>query len=236
VARTPSSVNASLGRVPRPHSVDTLGATAGMSSGAENTIGQANRSARHFSSVAALVLLAALLTGCYSPYHADRGAAMGGLLGAGTGAVVGHALGNTGAGAAIGAGVGALSGAAIGGEIDQAEANNRALIAQQLGRQVTAGAVRVDDVIAMSKAGVQEELIATHVRSNGMVAPLQTGDLIRLQQEGVSPRVIAAMQEPPVPRAQPVIVQQGPPQPVIVEAYPYPIYYGPRAHFYYHWR
>jgi len=40
--------------VPRPSSVDTLGATAGLSSSAENTVGQANRGTRHFTSVEAL--------------------------------------------------------------------------------------------------------------------------------------------------------------------------------------
>ena len=40
--------------VPRPCSVDTLGATAGLSSSAGNTVGQANRGTRHFRSVGAL--------------------------------------------------------------------------------------------------------------------------------------------------------------------------------------
>jgi hypothetical protein len=176
-------------------------------------------------------------TGCQSPYHSDQGALLGGVLGAGTGAIVGQAVGNPGAGAAIGAGVGALSGAAIGNAQDEMEARNRAMIAQQLGRQVAAGAVTPNDVIAMTKAGVNEELIANHVRAHGMAAPLQTGDLIQLQQQGVSPRVIAQMQAAPQPQAQPVMVAQPPPQPVIVEGYPYGPYYGPRCypHVYYHW-
>ena len=41
---------------PRPSSVDTLGATAGLSSSAQNTVGQANRGTRHFTSVEALGL------------------------------------------------------------------------------------------------------------------------------------------------------------------------------------
>ncbi|MCG2682639.1 MAG: glycine zipper domain-containing protein [Planctomycetales bacterium] len=167
-------------------------------------------------------------TGCNSPYHSDRGALFGGLLGAGTGAIVGNQLGNTGAGAAIGAGVGALGGAAVGNELDQIEARNRAMIAQQLGRQVAPGAVAIDDVIAMTAAGVSEELIVNHVRANGMVAPLQTNDLIRLQQQGVSTRVVAAMQEPPRQTAAPVVVQQPGPTPVIVEHYDYGPYWGPR--------
>ena len=128
--------------------------------------------------------------------------------------MVGHALGNTGAGAAIGAGVGALSGAAIGNGQDQVEARNRAIIEQQIGRQL-AGATRIDDVIAMTHAGIAPELIMNHVRAHGMAAPLQANDLILLQQQGVDGRVIATMQATPSPVA-PVVVQQAPP-PAVVE-------------------
>ena len=182
-----------------------------------------------------LTLAVVTSTGCQSPYHSDQGALFGGLLGAGTGAIIGGATGHPGAGAAIGAGVGALSGAAIGHGQDEIEARNRAMIAQQLGRQVPAGAVTVNDVIAMSKSGVNEELIANHVRANCMTAPLQSADLIRLQQEGVTPRVIAQMQASPPRPVQPVVVQQPAPPPVIVEEYPYGPYYGPRCHMYYRW-
>jgi hypothetical protein len=182
-----------------------------------------------------LSILVLALSGCMSPYHSDRGAVTGGLLGAGTGAIIGSATGHPGAGAAIGAGVGALTGAAIGNAQDEMEAKNRAMIAQQFGRQVAAGAVTVNDVIAMSKSGVNEELIANHVRANCMAAPLQSADLIRLQQEGVSPRVIAQMQASPPRPVQPVIVQEAAPPPVIIESYPYGPYWGPRCHAYYRW-
>lgn len=166
-------------------------------------------------------------SGCTSPYHADRGALTGGLLGAGTGAIVGHALGNTGAGAAIGAGVGALSGAAIGQGIDEAEAKNRAMIAQQMGRQVNPQAVTINDVLAMTRANVQEDLIINHIQAHGMAAPIQTADLINLPQMGVSSRVIATMQACPPRPVQPVVVQQAPP-PVVIQEYPY--YWGPRVY------
>ena len=173
--------------------------------------------------VVLFVLLTLVSTGCQSPYHADRGALFGGLLGAGTGAIVGDALGNAGAGAAIGAGVGALSGAAIGGEMDDMEARNRAMIASQLGREIRAGAVTMDDVIMMSQAGVGDELIVNHIRANGMVSPPGTHDLITLNSQGVSTQVIKAMQEPPpAPNRETVIVERAP-RPVIVEEH----HYGP---------
>jgi hypothetical protein len=176
------------------------------------------------------------LSGCQTDSHAGQGAVLGGLLGAGTGAVIGHATGNTGAGAAIGAGVGALSGAAIGHGQDEIEAKNRAMIAQQMGRQVNPGAVTITDIMSMRQAGVNEDLIINHIRAHGMAVPLQTNDLIYLQQQNVSPRLIAAMQAAPPPPQQPP-----PPQTVIVEQAPPPIVvgvgpcWGPRYHHYHHW-
>jgi len=181
-------------------------------------------------------LLAPLsVAGCYSPYHADRGALAGGLLGAGTGAIIGDAVGGKALpGAAIGGGLGAVAGGLIGNGMDEVEARNRYMIEQQLGRQVAAGAVTINDVVAMTQAGVEDELVVNHIRAHGMAAPLQAGDLIHLQQQGVSARVVAAMQAPPPAVRQPVVIQQPAPAPVIVEEYHYsphwgpPPYYGPR--------
>jgi Glycine zipper len=173
----------------------------------------------------------ALAAGCNSPYRADQGALVGGLTGAGLGAVVGNAVGNTGAGAAIGAGVGALSGAAVGGSLDEIEARNRAEIEARLGRPAPLGAVSIDDVIAMTRAGVPEEVIVTHVNHHGMVAPLRAPDLIVLQQQGVSPRVVQAMETPlqPPPAAYP------PPGVMVAPPYyaPGPLYYPPPPYWYY---
>jgi len=152
--------------------------------------------------------------GCQSDSHADRGALFGGLLGAGTGAIVGHAVGNTGAGAAIGAGVGALSGAAIGAGQDEIEAKNRAQIEAQLGRQVSTGSVTMNEVISMTQAHVNDDLIVNHIRAHGMVAAPGTNDLITLQQCGVSPRVVEAMQtsHPPAQQTKTVVIRESAPR------------------------
>jgi hypothetical protein len=184
--------------------------------------------------VAALVGVALACAGCKSPYYADQGALFGGLTGAGVGALVGDSVGEAGAGAAIGAGVGALTGAAVGSSLDEIDARNRAQIAQQLGRPVSSGAVTVEEVIAMSQAGVAEPLIASHIRNNGVVAPPTTDDLLRLSSAGVPTSVIQAMQSPP----RPVAVAPAP-TPVIVEEYHYgppPYYYHPHDHFHYRHR
>lgn len=177
-----------------------------------------------------LLVSVAAGSGCNSPYHADRGALFGGLTGAGVGAIVGNSLGNTGAGAAIGAGVGAITGAAIGDSMDEMEARNRALIESRLGRAVAPGAVTVADVQAMLAAGVEENLIINHIRIHRSAMPLTTNDLINLQQSGISPQIIQALQNSP-----PQAVSGVAPQPVIIEEHYYGRPYGhPYGHVYHH--
>ena len=154
----------------------------------------------------------ALASGCYSPYHTDRGALTGGLLGTGAGAIIGNQTGNAAEGALVGAAVGALTGGAIGNSLDEVEANNRAMIAAQMGRQIPPGAVQISEVITMSNAQVGEQQIITHIRVHGMVAPITSGDLIMLKQAGVSDAVVQAMQRPP---RQPIVVPS--PHPVLIE-------------------
>lgn len=173
-----------------------------------------------WAALLSLSLLLCLPAGCSTPYgpnYTGTGAAVGGLGGAGVGALVGGATGHPGAGALIGAGVGALGGAAVGSGMDQIEARNRAQIAAQLGRQLPPGGVTVDDVVAMSHSGVNEELIVTQIRTSGVSHPLQPAEIIALQQQGVSNRVIATMQTTPPP-ARPVVVPAAAPPP----AYYYP--------------
>jgi hypothetical protein len=177
----------------------------------------------------AMLFLLLTTTGCMSPHYADRGALFGGLTGAGVGAIVGDAAGNAGAGAAIGTAVGALTGAAIGDNIDADLARSKAEIEARMGRQMQ-GAVTPQDVIAMTQAGLSDDVIATHIRANGMAQPLQVNDLIGLRNMGVRDAVINAMQQTP-PRG----VQAGSaiaaypayaaPAPVVVAPY-YPVW-GP---------
>lgn len=187
----------------------------------------------HLVSVGLFVSLAA---GCASPYMADKGALLGGLGGAGAGALIGNAAGNTPAGAIIGAGVGTLAGAAIGSGLDEVEARNRAQIEAQLARQLPPGGVTTADVVAMSRSGIDQELIVNHIRANGVAKKVDANDLIMLQNEGVSKYVITTLQTTPPPQnvyaqspyPQGPVVAGGPP--VIVEEhyYPAPYYRGPR--------
>lgn len=177
---------------------------------------------RHALATPRLATLAIFITiaagGCMSPYHTDQGALFGGLGGAGIGAVVGNALGNPAAGAIVGAGAGALTGAAVGAGMDNIEAKNRAMIEARLGRSLPPGSVTTSDVIAMSQGQVEPEVIAEHIRLNGMVAPPTAADLIYLKEQGVHPSVVRAMQTPP---ARPAAYAT-PPGPAVIERH----YYG----------
>ena len=178
-----------------------------------------------------LSLLPVIASGCRSPYYADRGAAFGGLTGAGVGALVGDKVGDAGAGAAIGAGIGALTGAVAGQALDDIQAQNRAAIATQLGREVQPGAASIDEVIAMSQAGVDPRLITTYIQNSGGTGPLAASDVIHLHQQGVATEVIQAMQ---APRPAPVRTTTLPGRPVIIEEHHYD--YGPpicRPHLHY---
>jgi len=177
------------------------------------------------------LLICISFAGCRSPYYADRGAGIGALAGAGAGALIGDATGgNAGSGALIGAGLGALTGAVVGSEMDTLAAQNRAAIAAQMGRQVQAGAANVQEVISMSKAGVDPRLIQNYVRTSGVAAPLAASDVIYLHNQGVSTDVIQVMQNPPA--RSPAFVAGR--RPVIVGEH----FYGPPAcydpHFGYH--
>ncbi len=180
-------------------------------------------------SLGCVAIAALFLSGCAT--NTGTGALVGGATGAGVGALLGSATGHAGAGAAIGAGVGALTGAAVGSSVDEQERRNRALIEARLGRSVAAGQVTKEDVISMTQYRVDEGLIINHIRAHGMAAPLSAGDIIMLQQSGVSARVIAVMQETPPPPPSTVIVEQGQPAPVVVGGYYYGRPYYPRRYY-----
>ena len=80
----------------------------------------------------------------------------------------------------------------------------------------------------MTHANIDQEVIVNHIHGHGAV-PLQTNDILYLQQQGVSPRVIETMQATPVQ----VPDAGAPPSTVIVEERPY-YYYRPYHHGYYY--
>jgi hypothetical protein len=185
---------------------------------------------RALSGTVVVVATLSLCAGCHSPYYADQGALAGGLGGAGLGALIGSASGHTGAGAVIGAAAGALTGGAVGSALDNIDAKNRAQIAAATGHPLSA--VSVNDIVAMTRSGIDEQIIVNQLATSGLQRPLQANDVIYLQQNGVSPHVISVMQQTRVAVATPatVVVPGGPPPVVVADPY-YGPYWGPG---YYH--
>lgn len=180
------------------------------------------------------LLILAIAGGCQATSYAERGATLGALTGALGGAAIGEHNGDAASGALVGTVVGAMAGAAVGDTIDFEAARSAEIIEQRMGRKF-AGAVAMGDVIAMSQAGLSENVITTHLRANGVASPPTVNDLITLRNAGVSDAVIQAMQQTPPPTAEltgPYI--PGPPGPVIIEEHhyvapPFPYYgYHPR--------
>ena len=174
------------------------------------------------------------LVGCHTEKcqhrHRDDLALFGGLTGAGIGAVLSKGNSNRGENTLIGAAVGALTGAALGSSMDEVEAHNQSLFEEHLGRQLS-GATTMDDVLALSRAGLGDEVIRTHLARHGVAQPPTTQDLIILKQEGVSDAIIQAMQ---APTTSPVVPASH--MPVIVNEH---YHSGPRYpmyHFYDHHR
>lgn len=178
-----------------------------------------------------IVILGSIVAtvGCRSPYHQDQLALMGAGTGALAGAAIGNATGSTAGGAIIGGLVGAAAGSAVGGHMDEVEARNQALFQQHLGRRLE-GATTFDDVISMTRAGLSDQVIITHIRRHGVAQVPQAPDLIYLKNNGVQDSVINALQNPPVQMAVAPA-----PRPVIVEEYHYaPPYCGPDPFWHHH--
>jgi hypothetical protein len=143
--------------------------------------------------------------------------------------LIGEGSGHGVEGALLGGALGMLAGSEIGNAADHRDA-----VASAQAARANSGAVTATDVVAMVQNGVSEEVIATHIRTNGVQQRINPGDLITLRNQGVSDYLINAMQTAHVGGA--TIAQQQPvygppvyaPQGVIVQeiAGP-PVFYGP---------
>lgn len=192
------------------------------------------------------------------PNYQRRGTIVGGLLGAGAGAAIGDGHDRAGTGALIGAAVGAIGGAAVGNSMDNTVTRERVNAESQYyqglneGRtqQAIANGVTPQDVVAMTQAGLGDDVIATQVRSAGLARPVSMNDLIFMRRSGVSDYVIQSMQlATPAAAAAPARryapVAPAPATQVIVEERYYrpapavyvvpPPYYGPyHSHHHHH--
>lgn len=151
--------------------------------------------------------------GCSCMNNTEKGMLGGAAVGTGAGALIGR--GNPAAmvlGGIAGTMVGGIAGSSQDAREDrkawaQANANAQAVQAARL--------VTVPEVIQLSQRGTHETLIINQINANGC-QPITSNDIIDMQTQGVSPNVIAAMQQPRVVR--PVVVAP-PPRVVYVDPY-----------------
>ncbi|KKL98850.1 hypothetical protein LCGC14_1820310 [marine sediment metagenome] len=134
-----------------------------------------------------LCLIGIIVVGCESK------TATGAVVGAGVGAGVGAALGG-GAGAAIGAGAGAASGALVGAALDE---QDRKIMEKTSPRTVERmdrkEPLTINDIIKLSQGGVSDDTIIRYIQETRTTYNLSQAQINRLQEAGVSQRVINYM-------------------------------------------
>jgi hypothetical protein len=161
------------------------------------------------------------MCGCNSMNNTEAGALGGGAIGAGTGALLGSLTGHAGAGAAIGAGVGAITGGLVGNSQDKAEARHKEAVAEWKAQHP---ALTLNDVVSMAQQHISDDLIIRQMEVSRSYYNLRPEDISYLKSQGVSDRVVYAMQGRPggggatvVQLRQPVyVVEPAPPPPVAV--------------------
>lgn len=139
----------------------------------------------------ALALALAVAPGCSGISNTGAGALGGGAIGAGLGTIVGGLSGHPGAGAAIGAASGALVGGAIGNAEDQRERREANAAAAWHNRN----RVSLADVVQMSHQHVGDAIIIQQIDTTYSNFDLRPEEITYLKQQGVSDRVILAMQQ-----------------------------------------
>ena len=172
----------------------------------------------------AVVMAGLSLSGCYTPSGQPDNTASGALAGGATGAIIGSMAREPGPGALVGAAVGAVAGGAIGHRADHArEARLQAQRAQAQQQMPQAQPIGIQDVKAMAKAGLGDQLIISQIQNSRTLYRLNSAEIIDLKNSGVSEKVIdymintpntvatsAAVVVPPAQSVEQIIIQPEP--------------------------
>jgi uncharacterized protein YcfJ len=143
------------------------------------------------------VLLILPVMGCQSsPNRAPEGALIGGLIGAGAGAIIGNQgkdrdQGRT-EGALIGGAVGALTGALAGSQMQKQPAAAKQTPAQT--QAMNPSQMSIQQIVDLSSQGINEDVIVDKIHLSNSRFNLSADDINYLKQNGVSQKVINAMQ------------------------------------------
>jgi outer membrane lipoprotein SlyB len=123
--------------------------------------------------------------------NTGTGALVGGGLGAGAGALIGG-----GQGALIGGAVGAVAGGLVGNALDANQQKNLEQNSPSTMRKIEKQQqLNVNDIIAMSQAGVSPDTIISMIDSSKSTFNLTSAEVIKLKNAGVSEKVINHMIE-----------------------------------------
>lgn len=142
---------------------------------------------RKYLSCFICVSLLVLVAGCESnKTRVAEGSVIGGVIGAAAGGIIGHQMGRGAEGAVIGAATGAGAGALVGAQIEKPN--------QQPSAAVSSTQLTVSQVVDMSQQGVSESIIIDRIRSTNSRFILTRQDVDYLKKQGVSQKVIDAMQ------------------------------------------
>lgn len=176
-----------------------------------------------------ILLVAACSRVTWGQSYRNQDAAVGGIAGAVIGGIIGHQNDETPEGALIGGAVGAIAGSILGDAKDQQVAQRRyyqhqAYHQQQQAQRAMGRAVSITDAVAMSRSGLSESVIINQIRQNGVLDHIGTHEIISMHNNGVSERVITAMQSAPragntaasVPASTVVVERTVAPRPVVV--------------------
>ncbi|MFA5093315.1 MAG: glycine zipper domain-containing protein [Candidatus Omnitrophota bacterium] len=140
---------------------------------------------KYLSSFLILVFVLVVCGCATNKTRVAEGAGIGGTVGAIVGGIVGFQSGHPMQGAAIGGAIGAGTGAVVGAQIKKPTQDNSSQAPAQLTMQ---------QVVDLSKQGVSSDDIIVKIKAANSKYSLTADDIAYLQKQGVSQRVIEAMQ------------------------------------------
>lgn len=136
--------------------------------------------------------LSVILLACL--FSCENKTETGALAGAGFGALTGGLIAGNATGALIGGAVGAAGGALIGYALDQQDRQNLQQQSPQTLQRIDNGqALSLNDIKAMTRAGINEDIIIGQIQSTHSVYYLNANQIIDLKNSGVSQKVIDYM-------------------------------------------
>jgi len=137
-------------------------------------------------SLLAVLIFTLVISGCQTnKTRIAEGAGIGGLVGAAAGGIIGHQSGHGVEGALIGGAVGAAGGAAMGSQIKKPQQNSPTASSTQLS---------MNKIVELTKQGISSDEIISKIKATNSQYSLTAEDISYLKNQGVSQRVIEAMQ------------------------------------------